>query len=111
MKKKVLITGGAGYIGYHLVRQLLKRKDVYITVLDSFLYEDSSLNEFKKNKNLSIIKGDICNLYDMVKVVKNADIVIALAAIVGDPACALDEEQTYSSNYHSTALLVQLCNY
>lgn len=111
MKKNILITGGAGYIGYQLVKQLLKRKDVFVTVLDSFIYESDSLIEFRKNKNLNVIKGDICNIYDMVKVVKNADIVVALAAIVGDPACALDEEQTYSSNYHSTALLIQLCNY
>lgn len=111
MKKKILITGGAGYIGYHLVKQLLKRKDVMVTVIDSFIYENDSLVEFKKNKNLNVVKGDICNIYDMVKVVKNTDIVVALAAIVGDPACALNEEQTYSSNYHSTDLLVQLCNY
>jgi nucleoside-diphosphate-sugar epimerase len=112
MKHTILVTGGMGYIGYHVVKQLLTHKNINkIVVLDSCLYAADTLDEFKNEKKLEIIKGDIRNIADLVKAIENIDIVIALAAIVGDPACALNEEETYSSNYHSTQLLVQLCNY
>ncbi|MBI3380322.1 NAD-dependent epimerase/dehydratase [Candidatus Gottesmanbacteria bacterium] len=106
----ILITGGGGYIGYHLVKLLLLSTKHKVTVLDSFIYEKHSLDDFKRNKRLTIIKGDICNIIDMVKALRGIDTVIALAAIVGDPACALNEDQTLSTNFHSTNLLVRLCN-
>lgn len=109
---RILITGGAGYIGYHLVSQLLlKHPKDEVTVLDNFLYKTDSLVRFRTNKRLNVVNGDICNIQDVVKVIKNKDAVVALAAIVGDPACALNEEQTLSTNYHSTHLLIDLCNY
>lgn len=112
MKHNILVTGGMGYIGYHVVKLLLSQKNINkIIVLDSCLYISETLAEFKNEKKIKIIKGDIRNIADLVKAIKNIHTVIALAAIVGDPACALNKEETLSSNYHSTHLLVQLCNY
>ena len=110
-KKKILVTGGQGYIGYHVVSKLLNKKNIHVIVLDSNLYASTTLDEFRDRKNLTVFKGDIRNISDLVNAVKDVDIVIALAAIVGDPACALNQEETYSTNYHSTELMVEICNY
>jgi nucleoside-diphosphate-sugar epimerase len=111
MTKKILITGGLGYIGYFVVAKLLKETQHKIVVLDSGVYKENTLDEFSKYKRLQIIKGDIRNISDITKVIKNTDVVIALAAIVGDPACALNNSETLSSNFHSTELMVSMCNY
>ena len=110
MKNKILVTGGMGYIGYHVVKQLLQQKQK-VVVLDSFLYENHTLDEFKNNKSLRVIKGDIRNITDLVRAIKGVKTVISLAAIVGDPASALNKEETLSSNYHSTKLLIDICKY
>lgn len=109
--KRILVTGGLGYIGYHVVSKLLKETEHEVVVLDSGLYQDDTLGEFQPSARLTVIKGDIRNISDIVKAIQNVDAVIALAAIVGDPACALNESETLSSNYHSTELMVSMCNY
>lgn len=109
---KILITGGGGYIGTLLVEHILKHKrSAHVIVLDSFLYDETSLDFIKDHPRLKIVKGDIASITDLVKVIKGVDVVIALAAIVGDPACALNKDQTIVTNYHTTTLLVDLCNY
>lgn len=108
---KILVTGGLGYIGYYVVSKLLKETKHDIIVLDSGLYQNDTLGEFQPNSRLKVVKGDIRNISDIVSVIKGVDIVIALAAIVGDPACALNEEETLSSNFHATELMISMCNY
>jgi nucleoside-diphosphate-sugar epimerase len=108
--KKVLVTGGAGYLGSHVVRQLLQ-KGYQVKVLDNLTYGDSGLKDILHESKLEFIKGDICNIKDVVKAVKGCSIVIALAAIVGDPACSLNEEETINTNYESTKVLVEICKY
>lgn len=109
---RILITGGGGYIGSMLVDYILKHKpSAEIVVLDSFIYDTHSLDAFKDNPRLKIIQGDITSIIDLVKALKGCDAVIAFAAIVGDPACALNKDQTTVTNYHTTELLVELCNY
>ena len=109
---KILITGGGGYIGSMLVEYILNHKpSAEVVVLDSFIYEPGSLDFIKDHPRLKIIKGDITSIIDLVKALKGCDTVIALAAIVGDPACALNHDQTVVTNYHTTDLLVELCNY
>ena len=56
--KKILITGGAGYIGTPVVKELLK-KNLKIVILDRFSFDDKSLNSFSNNKNIQIVKCDI----------------------------------------------------
>lgn len=108
--KNVLVTGGAGYIGVHLLELLLD--DGYnVTLLDNFTFGEKPIAHLKDHKNLKIIKGDISNIKDLVKSVKNNRFVIALAAIVGDPASSIDAEETLNLNYESTKSLTEICNF
>ena len=80
MKKKILITGGTGFIGSNLTNFFLK-KGYQVTVFDNNLR--GKLKRIKKNKNFSFIKGDIRNYNDLRKSFKNIDCVIHLAYING----------------------------
>jgi len=100
----VLVTGGAGYIGSHLVRMLLER-GYRVRVLENFLYGNSGLRGIRAHPRLEIQYGDICNIRDMMRASADARAVIALAALVGDGACELDQEETISINIESTKIL------
>jgi len=107
MRKKILITGGAGYIGSHVVENLLK-SDYEIIVIDSFLFDQHSLKEHQDNKKLTIIKEDIRNLQKIENIFSNVDTVIHLAALVGEAACKISENETVSINLKSTENLVKI---
>lgn len=79
-----LVTGGAGYLGAVLVDHLL-RGGYRVTVLDNFMYGQTSLAHLVCYSQLEIVRGDACEAYRMLR---NVDIIIPLAAIVGAPACA-----------------------
>ncbi|HEY2773583.1 MAG TPA: SDR family oxidoreductase [Candidatus Binatia bacterium] len=100
----VLVTGGAGYVGSHLVRRLLER-GYRVRVLETFLYGNAGLRGIRPHPHLEIQYGDICNIRDMMRAASGARAVIALAALVGDPACEVDREETTSINIESTKLL------
>ena len=104
---KVLVTGGAGYIGTFVVQQLLD-KNYEVVVLDDLLYGDKGTAAWMNHKNMTFIKGDICDRDMVLKSLEGVDKVIALAAIVGDPACAVNEEITMKVNYESVKLLIDL---
>ena len=106
MSKKVLVTGGAGYVGTFVVNDLLQ-KGYKVVVLDSLVYGDEGLNTYKSNKNLKFHSGDISELRDVEKAIKGVDYVIALAAIVGDPACSLSNDHTWKINLDSTKILLK----
>lgn len=82
----VLITGGAGYIGSELTRQLLK-KGYDVTVIDNLMYEKTSLLTFVSNPKFRFIKGDIRNDALLQAEVPKHDFLIPLAALVGAPLC------------------------
>ncbi|HWP36232.1 MAG TPA: NAD-dependent epimerase/dehydratase family protein [Gemmatimonadales bacterium] len=107
--RPVLVTGGAGYIGSHLVRMLLER-GYHVRVLDRFDYGRAGIAGLQ-HPHLEIVQGDICSTRDVSRAVRNVDAVIALAAIVGDPACNLDPEETINLNYSATKILVETCNF
>lgn len=100
----VLVTGGEGYVGSHLVRMLLA-KGYRVRVLDTFLFGDAGLKGCSDDPNLELVEGDICNIRDMIRVTKDAKAVIALAALVGDAACDLNHDETVAINIESTKLL------
>ena len=86
---KILVTGGAGYIGSILTEQLLI-KGFDVTILDNFMYSDSSLNHLHHYDNLKIVKGDVRDKNKILSCLKLADIIIPLAAYVGAPLCEFD---------------------
>ena len=108
--KNILVTGGAGYIGIHLVQMLLD-DDYNVTILDNFTFGKSSINQIINHPKLTIIEGDVANIKDLVKAVKNNRYVVALAAIVGDPASSIDAEETLNLNYESSKILTEICNF
>jgi dTDP-4-amino-4,6-dideoxygalactose transaminase/nucleoside-diphosphate-sugar epimerase len=103
--QRVLVTGGAGYIGSFVVDFLLKR-GYEVVVLDNLIYGDKGLQTFKGRDKLCFIKGDITDPAMVERALQGVHSVIALAAIVGDPACQINEEITRRVNYESVKLLV-----
>jgi len=107
--KNILLIGGAGYIGSVLVKNLLK-KNYNVRILDSLIFGYQPLiREFLNAPNLEFIKGDFRNVEYVVKTVKDMDAVIHLGAIVGDPACELDEDLSLEINTTATMLIRQVC--
>jgi len=103
----ILVTGGAGYIGSVLVPDLLGAGHK-VTVIDNFMFRQSSLNMVCNNPNFSVIKGDI-RLEDVMKpLIKNADVVIPLAALVGAPLCNLDPIGASTVNHDAIKMMLRL---
>jgi len=102
----ILVTGGAGYIGSTLVPDLLSKKHK-VTVVDNFMYDQTSLATSIRDKNFEIIFGDVRDESLMKKLVSKADIIIPLAAIVGAPACDKDPVTAQSINKDSILWLLK----
>ena len=101
---KILVVGGAGYVGGVIVDLLLKKKNYKVTVFDNLLYEDS----FRKNCNF--IFGDIRDKNFYQKNLNNYDVIIWLAALVGDGACAINPDLTDEINYQTLRRLCKVYN-
>ena len=95
---KILVTGGAGYLGSVLVEKLLSL-NYKVTVLDKLLFNQTSLLQFTSNPNFKFIYGDVRNTTELELLCNGADIIIPLAAIVGFPACAADPQLALDVNY------------
>ena len=85
----VLVTGGAGYIG-SILSEFLLDLGFKVTVLDNFMYKQASLNHLCHNPRFNVVNGDIRNLAHIQPLLKDADIIIPLAALVGAPLCNKD---------------------
>lgn len=107
--KKVLVTGGAGYIGSVLVRLLLE-EGYYVRVLDNLSFGGEAIVDLLNNDNFDFIKGDIRNKDDLIKAMKGIDYVAHLASIVGDPACAINPELTKDINITGAKLTYETAN-
>ena len=98
---KVLITGGAGYIGSVLAPMILSEGHE-VTIFDSFMYGALPLLGFSAHPKLSIIKGDVRDATALARAVKGQDWILHLAAIVGYPACAADPHLSVTTNVDGT---------
>ena len=101
---KVLVTGGAGYIGSVLVRQLLN-KNYKVRVLDSLKFGGDALYEVMLDPDFEFIKGDIRNEKDIDNALKGIDAIVHLAAIVGDPACKKFSDEANQTNWDASVNL------
>jgi len=95
---KILVTGGSGYIGSILVPELINL-GYEVTVVDNFMYKQSSLNQLCVFENFNIINGDIRDQSLMRTLISSNDLIIPLAAIVGAPLCNKDPFLAQSINY------------
>lgn len=101
----ILVTGGAGYIGSILVPELLNNGHT-VTVLDNFMYKQNSLAHVCNHSGFNIVNGDI-RLENTIKpLLKNADIVIPLAAYVGAPICSKDPVGASTVNKDAIKLML-----
>ena len=103
----ILVTGGAGYLGSTMVPDLLAAGHK-VTVLDNFMFKQSSLNHCCYHPNFSVLKGDIRQKNTMTKAMKNSDVIIPLAALVGAPLCSLDPVGASTINHDAIELMLKL---
>jgi nucleoside-diphosphate-sugar epimerase len=105
--RRVLVVGGAGYIGSLLVERLLAN-GYKVRVLDSLIYGGESLHTAMRHPNFELMAGDCRNIQDVVKAVRGMESVVQLAAIVGDPACEQDRTSAQEINYAATRMLIEI---
>jgi nucleoside-diphosphate-sugar epimerase len=107
MATRVLVTGGAGYIGSILVPALLQENHE-VTVLDTFRFGQASLLDHCINPRLKVVLGDCRDKPTVEKLLRSADVIVPLAAVVGAPACALDQTAAVSTNLDAIRMLLGL---
>lgn len=103
---KILVTGGAGYLGSVIVPYLLADGNS-VTVLDNLLFGQYSLLECCSDSKFNFIKGDICNKDLMSELLPKFDVIIPLAAIVGAPACKINPTLTKLVNREAHLYIVE----
>mgnify|MGYP001439899430 CR=1 FL=1 len=107
MKKKILITGGAGYIGSMLATALIE-KGYTVMVVDKLKYSSNSINHLFHHKNFIFLKEDITKRSVVKKIIKNQDFIIPLAGLVGAPLCEKFKREAIKTNLESVKLLLKL---
>jgi len=105
--KKILVTGGAGYIGSVLVPELLT-KGFDVVVVDNFLYRQTSLLDCCSNEKLLIIRGDAGNKELIKNCLKDVDIIFPLACLTGAPICKANPIEARSTNLDAVKMILDL---
>jgi nucleoside-diphosphate-sugar epimerase len=104
---KVLVTGGAGYLGSTLTEHLLNR-GYQVTVLDSLMYKQLSLLHLFKSPGFKFVLGDVRDVELLQNLVKGHDVIIPLAAIVGMPACRNNSQLAVDVNYRQIQNIISV---
>jgi nucleoside-diphosphate-sugar epimerase len=104
---KVLITGGAGYLGSNLTRHLLEA-GYTVTVLDNLMYDQVTLLHLFGNPKFQFELGDVRDKKLLQELVGLNDVIIPLAAIVGMPACKANPDLTIAVNYQQVADIIEV---
>lgn len=103
----ILVTGGAGYIGSILVQRLLDSGHK-VTILDNFMFGQSSINHLCHYASLEIVNGDVRDERLLRSLLVGVDVIIPLAALVGAPLCSKDPIGASSINHDSVMLMLKL---
>jgi len=106
---KILITGGAGYLGSVITGRMVK-EGYKVVVLDKLIFNQTSLLQYTSNSNFKFIHGDVRNEKLLEKLCNEVDVIIPLAAIVGFPACAAEPELAREINYEQIFNIVKFTN-
>ncbi len=107
MSQRILVTGGAGYIGSVLCETLLKEGHK-VTVLDNLSHGMSTLMHLCANKDFDFMRGDVRDQATVSAALKNADVIIPLAALVGAPACKKDPIYATTVNLDAIRMMGKL---
>ena len=102
----ILVTGGAGYLGSTLVPDLLAEGHK-VTVIDNFMFNQASLNHVCAHKNFCAVHGDIRIEEQIAPLIRKADVIIPLAALVGAPLCAKDPVAAKTVNHDAVMLMLK----
>jgi nucleoside-diphosphate-sugar epimerase len=109
MKKTVLVSGGAGYIGSSLVRLLLQN-GYKVRVIDNLMFGGVPIIDLLNDEDFLFIKGDVRSEQDLRRALQGVDYVVHLASIVGDPACVKNPELARSVNLEGSKRIYDLSN-
>lgn len=104
---RILVTGGAGYIGSVLVPALLSRGHE-VTVLDNFMYGQTSLLDCCVSDNLKIVRGDVRDKRLLTDLTRTADAILPLACLVGAPLCARDPQAATAINFDAIKHIMEI---
>jgi nucleoside-diphosphate-sugar epimerase len=104
---RILVTGGAGYIGSVLV-PLLLNDGHQVTVVDNFMYGQTSLLDCCDRRELTIVRGDVRDERTLKELVPKADVVLPLACLTGAPACANDPWTAQAVNFDAVLATADL---
>jgi nucleoside-diphosphate-sugar epimerase len=107
MSFNILVTGGAGYLGSTMVPDLLAAGHK-VTVLDNFMFKQTSLNHCAHHPNFIVVRGDIRTETTIAPLMKKADVIIPLAALVGAPLCSIDPVGATTTNHDAITLMLKL---
>ena len=106
---KILITGGAGYLG-SVITGFMLNQGYHVTILDKLMFNQTSLLQYTSNYKFKFIYGDVRNEDLLQKLCDDADVIIPLAAIVGFPACAAEPELARDINFKQIVNIVKFTN-
>ena len=104
---EILVTGGAGFLGSIMIGDLLAAGH-RVTVIDNFMFGEASLNHFCYHDHFTVVNGDVRLREVMKPLIRKADVIIPLAALVGAPLCNKDPIAAKTTNNQAVMLMLEL---